>query len=730
MGCLHMTKTSTYVLACLAIGVGTAQSVSAQTLSSDSTVNNYGLPGLIDMPTANTFSDADLVTTFSGFDGLYRGTLAFQILPSVTATFRYMGISDMIPGAGSELDLYLDRSFDIHWQALPESDWLPAIAVGARDIIGTGILSGEYIVATRHFGANDQLAITGGIGWGRFAGSNTFANPLGAFGSYFDTRPARDYGSGGEAEFGQVFRGDAAFFGGVEWQATDRLRLQLEYSNDVYVEEAADGAISIDSPFNVGLTYDFDRYGTIGAQYIYGNTFSIVYALTFNPMEPAADPLPAQMPVAVARRPASATPYDTNWVSVPNAGTTLRDAVEIGFAADGGLLELVALNVDATRAAVRVRNLGYPQEAQALGRVLRVLSATMPPSVEAFEVLFVVNGLDTSRIRVARSDVEDGVELPGGAAMTVALAEVEGAREVADPTAIAVAGTQGNSFTYGLAPYIELSLFDPENPLLYDIGAEATARFEFGNGFVASGMARLPVYGTLDQARDVEGEQGQIPANAPYPVRSQAYLYHQESDAYIGNLTLSHYGTIAPEIYTRLSFGYLERMFAGVSGEVLWQPARGSIALGAELNHVWRRDFDGLFGLQDYNVTTGHVSAYVNLPNNFEAQLDLGRYLAGDWGGTLSIERTFDNGWRVGAFATLTDVPFDEFGEGSFDKGITLTVPVNWMTGAVTRDTNVTVLRPIHRDGGARLDVAGRLRETVIDYQREVLIKTDDALWR
>ena len=129
-------------------------------------------------------------------------------------------------------------------------------------------------------------------------------------------------------------------------------------------------------------------------------------------------------------------------------------------------------------------------------------------------------------------------------------------------------------------------------------------------------------------------------------------------------------------------------------------------------------------------MTTGHVSAYVNLPNNFEAQLDLGRYLAGDWGGTLSIERTFDNGWRVGAFATLTDVPFDEFGEGSFDKGITLTVPVNWMTGAVTRDTNVTVLRPIHRDGGARLDVAGRLRETVIDYQREVLTETDDALWR
>jgi hypothetical protein len=112
-------------------------------------------------------------------------------------------------------------------------------------------------------------------------------------------------------------------------------------------------------------------------------------------------------------------------------------------------------------------------------------------------------------------------------------------------------------------------------------------------------------------------------------------------------------------------------------------------------------------------VTTGHLSAYYDMGQGYQAQLDLGRYLAGDWGGTLTLERRFENGWAVSAFATLTDVPFDEFGEGSFDKGIRLTIPVGWVSGQATRDASSLTIRPVLRDGGARLDVDGRLYETL-----------------
>ena len=64
----------------------------------------------------------------------------------------------------------------------------------------------------------------------------------------------------------------------------------------------------------------------------------------------------------------------------------------------------------------------------------------------------------------------------------------------------------------------------------------------------------------------------------------------------------------------------------------------------------------------------GHISFYYDA-GMFDLEINAGRYLAGDWGATTTISRVFGNGWEVGG-ATFTDVPFETFGEGSFDKGI------------------------------------------------------------
>ena len=58
---------------------------------------------------------------------------------------------------------------------------------------------------------------------------------------------------------------------------------------------------------------------------------------------------------------------------------------------------------------------------------------------------------------------------------------------------------------------------------------------------------------------------------------------------------------------SRLTFGYLEEMFAGLSGEILWKPADENWGLVGEINHVAQRDFDQSFGLRDYRTTTDHL---------------------------------------------------------------------------------------------------------------------------
>lgn len=695
---------------------------------SQTTINSYGLPGLIDMPTANTLPDGEIGITVSYSNVGVRGTLAFQVLPDVTATFRYTGIQSLSPGSVVPTDdVYYDRSFDLHWQVIDEGTWVPAIAIGIRDIAGTGIYSSEYIVATRHFGQRDRVAVTAGLGWGRLGQRDSFTNPLGVFDAGFETRPGRTPGdTGGTLNLNQFFRGDAAVFGGIEWQASDRLRLQLEYSSDIYAEEVADGLISAESGVNIGATYQVRDGMTAGAYVLGGDTFGVSLAMTLNPDRPSIQPSsgdPAPRPLNV-RTPQAAS-YAADWVAQPGGGEILRDNFAQLFEDQG--LHLETLTLDARRATIRVRNTGYNFESQALGRVLRAMSAALPPSVEVFEVIFIVEGIDTSRIRVSRTDLERLEFDPRGAELILAGAQIEDARTSADPTGLEVA-TSRPRLTWGLGPYVAASAFDPENPLLFDVGVELSARYRFGAGLVADAVVRASVFGTFDQARIVGASV--IPPNAPPVVRSDSALYRQASDAYVERLTLTHFGRPGENLYSRVTFGYLERMFAGISGELLWQPANSRLGLGLEVNHVWARDYDGGFGLRDYSVTTGHVSAYYRLTEDFDAQLDVGRYLAGDWGATITLDRTFDSGWSVGAFATFTDVPFESFGEGSFDKGISLEIPLAWFTGNSIRSTTSATIRPLLRDGGARLNVEGRLHDLVIDYTRPHLAETEAMIWR
>lgn len=698
---------------------------SPQSMSLRPTLNTYGMPGLIDMPTANALPDAELGFTFSASAVGNRGTLAFQLLPNVTATFRYAGVD--LASAGDRV-LYFDRSFDVHWQALDEDTWgwSPAVAIGVRDIAGTGLYGGEYIVATRHFGANDRTAVTAGLGWGRLGTRDGFTNPFAAIDDAFETRPRRDIGNGGTVNFSQFFRGDAAFFGGVEWQATDRLRVQLEYSSDLYVRETADGLVDASSPFNLGATYQISDGIRGGAYVIGGDTIGLSLAMTLNPNRPPAPTSsgdPAPRPVA-ARVP-QATPYDTGWVNQPGGGEVLRDSFALLFEDQG--LHLDSLTMDAQRATIRVRNTQFNHETQALGRVLRAMSAALPPSVEVFEVIFVVEGIDTTRVRISRTDLELLEFDPGGAELALAVAEVEDARSVEDPVGLEVV-VPSSRFTWGIGPYVEGSVFDPDNPILVNLGVQAQAEYRFGNGFVAEGVVRASLGGNYEDSQIVN--RNVVLPNPPPVVRTNAALYRQQSELYVERLTLAHFGRPAENLYSRLSFGYLERMYAGVSGELLWQPANARLGLGLEVNHVWARDFDGSFGLRDYNITTGHISAYYRLNEDFDVQIDAGRYLAGDWGATFRIDRTFDNGWRVGAYATLTDVPFESFGEGSFDKGIEVEIPLAWFLGNSNRRTSDISLQPVLRDGGARVQVEGRLHDLVVDYTRPRLEDAEAMIWR
>ena len=68
-------------------------------------------------------------------------------------------------------------------------------------------------------------------------------------------------------------------------------------------------------------------------------------------------------------------------------------------------------------------------------------------------------------------------------------------------------------------------------------------------------------------------------------------------------------------------------------------------------------------------------------------------------------------------------MPFEKFGEGSFDKAIFVSVPIDWIISSPNRTKRRLTLRPITRDGGAQLASArafgGIERSHYANFKRE-----------
>ncbi|QDY70340.1 YjbH domain-containing protein [Qingshengfaniella alkalisoli] len=662
----------------------------------------YGLPGLMDMPTGEVMPDGEIATTISTFGGVTRATLSFQVMPRVSGSFRYSQFKDWDSGGFST---YYDRSFDLRIQLLQESRYVPSVTLGFQDVVGTGIWSGEFLAASKSFG--DKVTVTGGLGWGR----------LGSYGSIggTGTRPDREVGEGGEFEADQWFRGDYAPFAGIAWRPIPKLTLKAEYSSDDYTTESDDlGIFEKDSPYNFGVEYQLTEDVRLGAYSMYGSEFGFTASVSINPKNPPQGGIRDSAPPPVLPRPSRADRpelYVTDWVESREDRSEVETMTAEALLEQG--MELEALSLSAQSATAYMRNAKYRADAQALGRTARVMARVMPSSVEQFTIVQMVDGIRLPGVTFARKDIEYFEVQPDGAEQMLARAQIQ--QLPLKPEAGDYVDGIYPQFGWEIAPYLRTSLFDPDQPFRADLGVTAGASWRPTAGLLFAGSVNKKVVGNLDK---IERE-----SNSELPhVRSDFALYDKEGDPWIDTLYGAYYFQPGDAFYGRMTAGYLERMYAGVSGEVLYAPHDTKWALGAELNYAQQRDYDGGFGLRDYDVVTGHASLYWQFTDDFQAQVDVGRYLAGDYGATLGIERVFENGWRVGAFATKTDVSSEDFGEGSFDKGITMTIPLDWMTGRSTRSASSFTVRPLTRDGGARLSVPGRLYGKVDDgqdYRRE-----------
>lgn len=667
--------------------------------------NLYGNPGLIDLPSAEMAPDGELAASFGLFANTRRTAVNFQILPRVNGTIRFATINDFNPGGASENF----RSFDLKVQLLDETARRPSLAIGFRDLFGDGAYGAEYIVATKE--VLPGLKLTGGLGWGRLGSDNGISG----IGTRERTNP------GGRLQFGSYFQGDLAPFAGLEWQTpVEGLSVGAEYAPDSYEAETANSGFEREIPVNLGLRWQPNKSVSLAGYYMYGGAAGFQLTFTGNPNRPLAPQDLGTGPAPIRARP-NGPDGNTGWAAkMENRDTLIRAMAEV-LHAEGIVIE--EARIDGREVELYISNTQIQRTPKAIGRTARILAAAMPPSVEIFRITPVEAGLPTTTAEIRRSDLEAQVDTPDAGLKSWQTTRLMDARHNVTGENI-YRRPIGPRFSWALNPRVPFSLFDPDDGVSPDLQLIARARYQFSRGLSVNGAVSRFVIGSDQET--VSTSTSTLPR-----VRSDANLYFSGRDLELERLTADYVFKPAPALYGRVTAGYLERMFAGVSGELLWAPTNSDFAFGAELNYARQREFDSALGLRDYDTVTGYGSLYWDTGfQGLEAQLDIGRYLAGDWGGTFTLSRRFANGWDVSAYVTRTDVSFAEFGEGSYAKGVEITLPLRWGLPFESRSRATLDLAEFDRDGGARLRIAGRLHERIRNTDGNSLEAQWGAFWQ
>lgn len=706
--------------------------------------NDFGGIGLLQTPTARFARDGQFTAGYNRVSPYNRYFVTMQAMPWLETTLRYTSVSNRLYSVNPDFSgdqTYKDRGFDIKLKLLDEGRTRPALAIGARDFIGTGLFSSEYIVANKSFGPIDASL---GVAWGNLGTRGHIRNPLAVLFPSFENR--EPFTTGGGTFNNVYFRGPrVGFFGGIQYATPIRgLTLKVEYDSNSYSQEALDNNQPVKTAINAGLDYRILPWLNATASLERGNRFGLTLTATTNlhratvppkfdppapPIAADAQPIPADggqpldgkllVPgvVGVAATPRGGvlaiSPTDT---LIPAAGPLEKRLVK-ALAIQG--TALYAANFKGDTAELFVAQTRYYNMATGVGRVARAAFSVLPAEYEYVNIVLVENGVETLAVKVPRAGLIEAVHDRRGPAVDKLLQDVEISNP---PLSLDNAAYQGPvkdvypQFLYSLRPGLKTTLGRPEQFILYQAYVALNGGILLGRGWDASAQFTLNISSNFDKLRI--GSDSSLPR-----VRSDIAEYLRQGTTAIAHLQMDYTFNIAPSLYGHVYGGYLEEMFAGVGGEVLYRPATQNWAIGADLSYVGQRNFNQLFGLQDYRVLTGHIGGYLTFPKpRIDASVRVGRYLAKDFGVTFDVSRTFESGVRIGAFATFTDVSAQEFGEGRFDKGVYLILPLDLLYNKHTRAAIGVAYRPLIRDGGQQLVIREALIATTDPARRSTLI--------
>ena len=583
--------------------------------------NNHGVVGLVNMPTARFFDES--VYGFTIYDGTpdQKITMTSNPFDWLEASFFYTNLQNM-PYPGYESQDYKDKGFNFKIR-LKEEGKLPSLALGINDIAGTGFYSSEYIVAS--YGVKN-IDFHAGLGWGLLNGSDSGkTNPFSHISSSFDSRPNinETKGSGGQFDFDRYFSGKTVSpFFGISYAPNDSFIFKFEKDTT-----STDGRINFDNPksdYSYSLNYLVNKNFSLGIANERGSYLSLSFTYKNNPKETIKK------------------------YKYKNQEKISKD--------DSKFKKLVK--------NIENNNIGVNKILESENLIGLELTQFAHSDIGIVEEIIASSAIDSDLKKEIKKDLR--------IANLVAVKEYDSNFE--NNANLIYERKKERHFNTNTGIKFRPFLAAREGFLKGALLLENDSEFIITDSLFFSSNIKYSIADNFDDLI--------IPPEDVYPaqVRSDVkdYLRSFDEGVVIGRAQFDYHITPKKNHHLMFTSGILEEMFSGTGIEYLFFDNEINYAFGFEIFDVRKRDYKMRFGKTNYQNTIGFANLYVrnyrSIP--FDMKLSFGEYLAGDEGATIDFSRSFENGTKFGFFATFTDVSSEDFGEGSFDKGVYFDIPI------------------------------------------------------
>lgn len=580
------------------------------------------------------------LTSFLEISGTYRTFKGVE--DPVLTKFGFGDLSDK--GANAKISIFTPE--DSHYK-------LPGFAIGFQDFMGTSAFKAYYAVLTQVF-LKQNVEISIGYGMHRIQG----------------------------------------WFGGLlwipfrqsEWSYLKSLAFAAEYDaipyKNPHLEPHPKGRLK-NTPWHLGVKYRLWDCIDLSYAYLRGNAWAFTASTFYNFGECQGllpkinDSCPYRAPLNLER------------IGCYRSEQQLVQDLSYAMHAQG--FDLAEAWIDCEDHTKRLRlvisNFVYRQEKTVRHRLNHLLASLIPDSIEEVIVTIDVISSPIQEYRYKTEHLRRFLNEEIGRFELEILTPLRNATFPNPYTAKQIFKEEREWWNLEILPKTNTVFGSSTGKFKYALGVSTNVNgFVWENTFYTISLGYF-FFSDIKHLRDFD----RLNPSQIINVRSDSMNYFRPGSLTLDEAYLEKIWNLGKGWFTRISLGYFETMYGGLSAEWLYYPVASSWAVGMDLAIVKKRNPTGLGFSPTIRKLHGYCPSYrkftgshcfLNLyydskRTGLEFKTSVGKFLANDYGARFECARYFCSGLKIGFWYTYTNGKDKINGHTYQDKGVFFSVPLD-----------------------------------------------------